>query len=64
MIHATHSLPLSKPWAQRIAEDLAAEVELYTGDKRSTIDEMRRFLAVKGAMHRTEFACYERLGSF
>lgn len=56
MIHASHSLPRSKPWEQRIADDLAGELELYTGDKRSTIDEMRRFLAVK--------ACRELLTQF
>lgn len=50
MIHEGHSSPLnlSRSWYQRLADDLAAEVEACTGEKRSTIEEMRRLLAVKG----------------
>ncbi len=50
MTHEGYSFPhnLSKSWYQRLADDLAAEVEAYTGEKRSTIEEMRRLLAVKG----------------
>ena len=50
MTHQGHSFPhnLSKSWYQRLADDLAAELEAHTGEKRSTIEEMRRFLAVKG----------------
>ena len=40
-------LPVSR-WDQRIAADLAAEIEQHTAEKISTIPEMRRFLAVKG----------------
>ena len=43
-----YSFPQSKSWYQRLSDDLASEVEAYTGEKRSTIDEMRRLLAVKG----------------
>ena len=43
-----YSFPQSKSWYQRLSDDLASEVEAYTGEKRSTIEEMRRLLAVKG----------------
>ncbi len=39
---------LSNSWERRLANDLAAEMETYTGEKRETIEEMRLFLAVKG----------------
>lgn len=56
MIHASPSSPRSKPWGQRIAEDIAGELELYTGERQSTVDEMRHFLALK--------ACRELLAQF
>jgi len=43
-----YSIPQSKSWYQSLSDDLASEVEAYTGEKRSTIEEMRRLLAVKG----------------
>lgn len=39
---------LSVSWDRKLADDLALELEMYTGEKRSTIEEMRRFLAIKG----------------
>jgi hypothetical protein len=38
---------LSTSWDRKLAHDLAAELESLTGERRSTIEEMRRFLAVK-----------------
>jgi hypothetical protein len=38
----------STSWDRRLAVDLLAELEAYTGEKRTAIEEMRRFLAVKG----------------
>jgi len=38
---------LSKSWERKFADDLATEFETYTCEKRSTIEEMRRFMAVK-----------------
>jgi Tetracyclin repressor-like, C-terminal domain len=35
-------------WDQRIAADIAAELERQLGEKAETIPEMRQFLAVKG----------------
>jgi hypothetical protein len=39
---------LANSWDKKLAKDLAGEIEACTGDKRDTIEEMRRFLAVKG----------------
>ena len=39
---------LANSWDQKLAQDLAGEIEACTGDKRDTIEEMRRFLALKG----------------
>ena len=39
---------ISTSWERRLADDLATELELYTGEKRQTVEEMRRFLAIKG----------------
>ena len=39
---------LSTSWDKRIAIDIAAELESSTGAKRTTVEEMRRLLAVKG----------------
>ncbi|WP_426440962.1 TetR-like C-terminal domain-containing protein [Bradyrhizobium genosp. P] len=38
----------SSSWLKRLADDLAADVDAYTGETRFTVEEMRRFLAVKG----------------
>lgn len=50
MIHEEYSFSriMSKSWYRRLADDLADELEAYTGEKRSTIEEMHRLLAVKG----------------
>jgi Tetracyclin repressor-like, C-terminal domain len=34
-------------WDRKLADDLATELEGYTGEKRCTIEEMRRFLGIK-----------------
>jgi hypothetical protein len=50
----------STPWELKIANDIVSELERYSGEKRSTIEEMRRFLAVKGyrdLLGRLEAAC-------
>ena len=39
---------LASGWDRRLAQDLAGEIESCTGDRRETLAEMRRFLAVKG----------------
>ncbi|WP_298252996.1 TetR-like C-terminal domain-containing protein [Bradyrhizobium sp.] len=39
---------LASSWDRKLSKDLAAEIEACTGDKRETVEEMRRFLAVKG----------------
>ena len=39
---------LSNSWDRKLMEDLAADIETGTGEKRDTVDEMRRFLALKG----------------
>ncbi|MGZ5899499.1 MAG: TetR-like C-terminal domain-containing protein [Reyranella sp.] len=39
---------LSSSWDRKLAKDLAAEIEACTGDRRETVEEMRRFLALKG----------------
>jgi hypothetical protein len=39
---------LANSWDRKLARDLADEIEVCTGDKRETVDEMRRFLALKG----------------
>src|ERR1700761_5442960 len=38
---------LSASWDQLLAADLASEVEYFSSDKRRTIPELRRFLAIK-----------------
>lgn len=39
---------LSTSWERKLADDLATELELYAGEQRRSVEEMRRFLAVKG----------------
>ena len=39
---------LSSSWDRKLASDLAGEIEACTGERRATVDEMRRFLALKG----------------
>jgi hypothetical protein len=39
---------LSNSWDRKLAKDLAAEIEAGTGEKQDTVEEMRRFLALKG----------------
>jgi hypothetical protein len=38
----------SASWHQQLANDLAAEMENFAGEKRCTIPELRRFFAIKG----------------
>ena len=38
---------LSASWDQLLAVDLASEVEYFSSDKRCTIQELRRFFAIK-----------------
>ncbi|MEA2835697.1 MAG: hypothetical protein QOD89_247 [Bradyrhizobium sp.] len=50
----------STPWERKLANDLVAELERYSGEKRSSIEEMRRLLAVKGyrdLLSRLQAAC-------
>lgn len=50
----------SSPWERKLANDIVAELERYSGEKRSSIDEMRRFLAIKGhrdLLNRLQAAC-------
>jgi hypothetical protein len=39
---------LSNSWDKKLANDLAAEIEVCIGENRGAVEEMRRFLAVKG----------------
>ena len=39
---------LSNSWDKKLARDLADEIEACTGERRATVEEMRRFLALKG----------------
>src|SRR3954462_9055554 len=53
----------STPWERKLADDIVCELERYSGEKRSTIEEMRRFLAVKGyrdLLGRLEAACQNK----
>jgi hypothetical protein len=57
-IHVAHMF--STPWERKLANDLVAELERYSGEKRSSIEEMRRLLAVKGyrdLLGRLQAAC-------
>ncbi|MGY4435210.1 hypothetical protein ACVWWO_007687 [Bradyrhizobium sp. F1.13.1] len=50
----------SSPWERKLANDIVAELERCSGEKRSSIDEMRRFLAIKGyrdLLGRLQAAC-------
>ena len=48
--HRKHSVDeiLANSWDRKLANDLADEIAVCTGDKRETVEEMRRFLALKG----------------
>lgn len=39
---------LACSWDRKLAQDLAEEIEACTGEKRAIVEEMRRFLALKG----------------
>jgi hypothetical protein len=39
---------LSNSWDKKLSRDLAEEIEASTGERRATVEEMRRFLALKG----------------
>ena len=39
---------LASTWDRKLAMDLAEEIETGTGERRATVQEMRRFLALKG----------------
>lgn len=39
---------LACSWDKKLAQDIAEEIEACTGEKRATVEEMRRFLALKG----------------
>jgi len=39
---------LSSSWDRKLGADLAAEIEACTGERRHSVEEMRRFLAIKG----------------
>jgi hypothetical protein len=57
-IHVAHML--STPWERKLANDLVAELERCSGEKRSSVEEMRRLLAVKGyrdLLARLQAAC-------
>lgn len=50
----------SSLWERKLANDIVAELERCSGEKRSSIDEMRRFLAIKGyrdLLGRLQAAC-------
>jgi len=38
---------LSTSWERKLANDLAADFETYTGERRPTVEEVRRFMAIK-----------------
>jgi hypothetical protein len=57
-IHVAHMF--STPWERKLANDLVSELERFSGEKRSSIEEMRRLLAVKGysdLLSRLQAAC-------
>jgi hypothetical protein len=57
-IHVAHMF--STPWERKLANDLVAELERCSGEKRSSVEEMRRLLAVKGyrdLLGRLQAAC-------
>jgi hypothetical protein len=39
---------LSNSWDKKLSSDLVEEIEACTGERRATVEEMRRFLALKG----------------
>jgi hypothetical protein len=51
---------LSMPWERKLANDIVAELERYSGERKSTPEEFRCFLAVKGyrdLLARLQVAC-------
>ncbi len=57
-IHVAYAFSTS--WERKLANDLIAELERYSGEKGSSIEEMRRLLAVKGyrdLLSRLQRAC-------
>lgn len=57
-IHVAHMF--STPWERKLANDLLSDLERYSGEKRSSIEQMRRLLAVKGyrdLLSRLQAAC-------
>lgn len=39
---------LASSWDRKPARDLASEIDACTGERRKTVEEIRRFLALKG----------------
>src|SRR3954468_23356137 len=51
---------LSMPWERKLANDIISELERYSGERKSTPEEFRCFLAVKGyrdLLARLQVAC-------
>jgi hypothetical protein len=60
-IHVAHMF--STPWERKLANDLVAELERCSGEKRSSVEEMRRLLAAKGyrdLLGRLQAACEKK----
>jgi hypothetical protein len=53
---------LSNSWDKKIADDLADELIISSGEHRRTLPEMRRFLAVKGDRELLQMAQTARQG--
>jgi hypothetical protein len=49
-MHPVYSVDqiLTMSWDRKLADDLAIELENFSGERRDTIEEVRRFLALKG----------------
>lgn len=49
-MHSMYSVDqiLAMSWDRTLADDLAIELEYFSGERRNTIEEVRRFLALKG----------------
>jgi hypothetical protein len=62
-IHVAHTF--STPWERKLANDLVAEFEHYSGERGSSIEQMRRLLAVKGCrdlLRRLQAGCENKQG--
>lgn len=58
-IHLLENI-FSAPWEQKLASDILSELEHCSGERRFCVEEMRRFLAVKGyrdLLSRLQLAC-------